>query len=211
MSDARSIRGNVILEYAEQYKRIIEFGSELTWERNKLHSALNKEFGYSGHDGSFSNARMSHVDQEYMRQYDEIESRFREQKKDHNLPVFDDWCRSLGMTIFEFLFFDDIVPTHLREIAADVEKGGDLELWPIEAKARLWVHWRSADHYVGEVRSQLDALIGTQQFANSRCRKFFALKPWDLSSQKAILDYTREWKEALNRAFDGVKVSLAHP
>ena len=44
--------------------------------------------------------------------------------------------------------------------------------------------------------------IARQHYANSRCRKFFSLKPWDLSAQIDILTYTREWKDALNRAFD---------
>lgn len=197
------IRGSFIREYSEQHERMRNFGWELIAERNKLHRALNEEFGYSEPDGSFGIGCKNHVDKEYKRRYDEIEARFRK-PYDQNRPAFDDWCRSRGMTVFEFLFFDNIYDEHLREIAAKSPNRDDwqLQFQPIQVKAGLLVRKLKADHYVGGIRKQLDMEIARQHYANSRCRKFFSLKPWDLSAQIDILTYTREWKDALNRAFD---------
>ncbi len=203
MADYRSIRGSFIREYAEQKDRMWAVGSDLIEGRNKLHYALNVEFGYSEPDGSFGIGCKSHVDQDYKRRYDEIEERFRK-PYDQNLPAFHDWCRSRGMTVYECLFFDNIYDEHLREIAAESQKREDWQLRPIQAKARLLVQKLKADHYVGEIRRRLDMEIAHQHYANSRCRKFYGLKPWDLGAQKAILDYSSEWKNALNGAFNGM-------
>ena len=111
------IRSSFIREYSEQRERMSNFGRELIAERNKLHRALNEEFGYSDPDGSFGIGCKGYGDKEYKRRYDEVEARFRK-PYDQNRPAFDDWCRSRGMTVFEFLFFHNIYDEHLREIAA---------------------------------------------------------------------------------------------
>lgn len=203
MSNFHSIRGSFIREYTEQKERMWKSDWDLIAERDKFHRALNEQFEYSEPDGSFGIGCKSHVDQEYKRRYDEIEACFRKHY-DQNLPAFHDWCHSRGITVFEFLFFDDIYDEHLRKIAAKSQEREDWQLRPIQAKARLLVQKLKADHYVGEIRERLDMEIAYQHYANSRCRKFFALKPWDLSAQKAILDYSREWKNALNVAFNGM-------
>ena len=211
------IRSSFIREYSEQRERMSNFGRELIAERNKLHRALNEEFGYSDPDGSFGIGCKGYGDKEYKRRYDEVEARFRK-PYDQNRPAFNDWCRSRGMTVFEFLFFHNIYDEHLREIAAKSPNQDDWQLQPIQdkasridgytlfqpiqVKAGLLVRKLKADHYVGGIRKRLDMEIADQRYANSGCRKFFSLKPWDLSAQIDILTYTREWKDALNRAFD---------
>jgi hypothetical protein len=203
MPDYRSIRGSFIRDYAEQKEHMWAVGSDLINERNKLHYALNVEFGYSEPDGSYGIGCKTHVDQGYKRRYDEIEERFRK-PYDDNLPAFYDWCRSRGMTIHECLFFDNIYDDHLREIAAESLKREDWQLRPIQVKARLLVQKLKTDHSVGEIRRRLDMEIAHQHYASSRCRKFYALKPWDLGAQKAILDYCSAWTIALNFAFNGM-------
>lgn len=176
-------------------------GWNLIAERDKQHRELNREFGYSEPDGSFGIGCKSHVDTDYKARYDEIEARFRA-PYDKGLPGFYDWCRGQGITIYEYLFFDNIYDEHLKKIAEASEGKDDWSLKPIQFKARLLVEKLKTDHYVGEIRKRLDMEISNQHYANSRCRKFFGIRPWNVTDQKAVMDYSREWKEALNRAFD---------
>jgi len=203
MPDFRSIRGKFIRDYAKENKRMWNSGWQLIEDRDKLFCKLNEEFGYSEHDGSFGIGCKTHVDQEYKRRYDGIKARF-QKPYDDKLPSFHNWCRLQRMTVFEFLFFDNIDDEHLRKIAAISEDCEDWQLRPIQLKTRLSVQKLKANHNVGEIRMLLDAEIAHHHYANTRCRKFLNIHIWDLAAQKAILEYGQDWKAALNDTFDSM-------
>lgn len=181
-------------------------GWQMITERDKAHRALNQESGWSEPDGTFGIGCKSCVDEEYKRRYDEIEDRFRG-TYDSNLPAFYNWCRSQEITIFELLFFDNIYDEHLREIAKISGSREDWQLKPIMLKGSLFVKNLKTDHLIGEIRKRIDMEIAHHHYANVRCRKFFGIRPWDICRQKAIFDYGKEWKAALNNAFENLSAS----
>jgi len=206
MLSPRTMRGEFIRKYTQSKARMWSDGWQMIAERDKSHRALNQEFGYSDSDGTFGIGCKSHVDQEYKRRYDEIEARFRE-PYEKNLPTLHEWCRSQGITIFEYLFFDDIDDDHLREIAKVSEPKDDWELRPIILKARYMIEKLKVGHRIGEIRDRIDMEISYQHYANSRCKKFFEIRLWDLPANKAIFDYGQEWKAALNRSFENLSAT----
>lgn len=206
MSYARGIRGNFIRDYAEQNERMWNTGSELVVNRDKLHQALNMNFGYSEPDGSYGAGCKSYTNQKYKTEYDEIEARFRK-PYDDGLPSLQRWCQLNEMSIYEFLFLDNIDSDHLRLIAADTQRRADWELQPIQKKAKLLVHKLKGNHYVGELRRRIDLEISHQTYARYRCRNFFKIKPWSVGDQMTMFSYGSEWKRALDSAFSRLTAS----
>jgi hypothetical protein len=201
-----TIRGSFIRGYAERNDQYLFLGQQLINQRNEQLRELNRDFGYSEPDGSFSIGCKTHVDQGYKLKYDEIEARFRIPYNDQ-LPGLYRWCQDSGMTVFEYLLIDDIREQDLKELKERAVKFEDWQLRPITEKARLLVSRLKRVHSIGEMRSRLDMEIANRGYAAARCRSIFGIKPWDLARQKAILDYGREWKKALNQVFDGLRAA----
>lgn len=206
MQNPRAIRGEFIRNYAERHQKMVSDGWRMISSRDAAHRALNQKFGFSEPDGSFNSGCKSHVNRDYKRAYDQIEARFRVDY-DTNLPAFYDWCRHQGITIFEYLFADNIDVEDLNKIAEISTLRQDWELEPINLKAHLSVENLKADHRVGEIRNRVNIEIGLHHFARSRCRTFFGIRPWDIFEQKAIFDYRRKWTTALDLAFDKLSVA----
>ncbi|AXS39733.1 hypothetical protein D1F64_06305 [Breoghania sp. L-A4] len=169
-------------------------------ERDVKHRALNTEFGYPEPDGSFGIGCKSSVDQEYKRRYDEIESRFRK-PYDDQLPALHRWALENSMSVYECLLMDDIWDDDLKALAKLSTMEEDWQFQPIIAKARFMVARWKEEHVVGEIQRRVKIESSHFHYAAARCRNLLGLKPWDLAAQKAIFDYGKEWKSALEFAF----------
>lgn len=200
------IRGEFIRGYLKRKTDYLDSSWHMVNDRNEKHRALNIEFGYAEPDGSFGIGCKSHVDQEYKRRYDEIESRFRA-PYDDQLPALHRWAVENGMTVFECLLMDDIWDADLKALAELSTTREDWQLQPIKAKARLMVARWKEEHVVGEIQRRVKIESSHFHYAAARCRKLLGLKPWDLAAQKAILDYGKEWKSALEIAFGSLSAA----
>lgn len=194
------VRGDFIRGYARREDEYLDAGWKLIAGRDKELRALNQRYGYAEPDGSFGIGCKSHVDQDYKREHDDIERRFRG-PYDSRLPALYQWCRDHGMSVYECLVLDNIRDEHLKTLVARSETTEDWQLDAIKTRAHLEVQHMAGECRIGEVRRRLDILIQNHHYAARRCRKLLGIKPWDIAAQKAIFDFGREWKEALNRAF----------
>lgn len=194
------IRGEFIRGYARRKDEYLDAQWKLIAGRDKELRALNQRYGYAELDGSFGIGCKSHVDQDYKREHNDIERRFRG-PYDSQLPALYQWGRDHGMSVYECLVLDDIRDEQLKALANRSETTEDWQLDAIKTRARLEVQHMAGEFRVGEVRRRLDILIQNQQYAARRCRKLLRIRPWDIAAQKAIFDFGREWKEALNLAF----------
>lgn len=197
------IRGEFIQRYSEREAMHWEASSRMVDGRNEEHRALNIEFGYAELDGAFGIGCKSHIDQEYKHLYDEIENRFRI-PYDNQLPAFHRWALENGMTIYECLLMDNIGGNDLKALAELCATQEDWQLHPIKKKSSLLVTGWKGEHTVGEIQQRVKIESSQFNYAATRCRKLMGLKPWDLSAQKAILDYGKEWKSSLQTAFDSL-------
>ena len=194
------IRGDFIRAYAQRKDAYLDASWKAIIHRDEELKALNRKYGYAELDGSFGIGCKSHVDQDYKRDYDAIEERFRK-PYDEQLPALYQWSRDSGISIYEYLLIEDIRDEHLKALAGRFEAMGDWELKPIYTKARLEVERLANEFRVGEVRRRLDIMLQHHNYAARRCRKLFAIKIWDISAQRAIVEFGNEWKAALNSAF----------
>ena len=74
--------------------------------RDDKHRNLNKKYGYREEDGTYGIGCKTHIDEEYKKSYDEIES---EGSNAYNkeLNIFKSWKNSQSFTICEYLLFHD--------------------------------------------------------------------------------------------------------
>ena len=197
MAGHTQIRGEFLRGYARRKDEYLNTGWNLIADRDKELRALNQRYGYAEPDGSFGIGCKSHVDQDYKREHDDIERRFCG-PYDSQLPALYQWGRDHGMTVYECLVLDDIRDEHLKALAARSETTEDWQLNAIQTRARLEVKHMAEEFRIGEVRRRLDMMIQHHHYAAKRCRKLLGIKAWDVAAQKAIFDFGREWKEALN-------------
>ncbi len=194
------IRSSFIRDYCRRKTSYMESSWQLINERDEKHRALNKKYGFAEPDGTFGVGCKSHIDRDYKSHYDEIEARFRPQYEDQ-LPALYRWAREQGMTVYEYLLIDDIWDADLKQLAELTVERQDWNLRPIEEKARLLVSRWKEEHAVGEIQRRVKIESSNFHYAAARCRKMLELKLWELTAQKAILDYGREWKSSLEGAF----------
>lgn len=201
MVNHSSIRGTFLRAYAVRQADSDRHADEMISKRNVLLIDLNRRFGFSEPDGRFGIGCKTHVDLEYKALYDKIESDFKG-PYEANLPKLRDWCLSQGMTIWESLLIDDIRREDLTQIAKMSESQDDWMLKPVQMRARLEVKRLASEFNIGEVRRRLDLMISFHGYASARCRRLFKVPVWDIQRQYVILAYHREWKLALNTAFN---------
>lgn len=197
------IRGSFIRGYAEKHREYWARGLDLIQKRDDEHRALNKAYGYVESDGTIPIGCRSHVDLDYKRKYDEIEARFRA-PYDAGLPSLYEWCKREGMSIYEYLWIDNIHDENLVTVAVESAQKPDWQMNYIARKAGLFVERLKDAHSVGEIKRLIDMEVQNHGYAITRCRKMLDIKPWELGKQKALLDYRREWKSALEKAFNGL-------
>lgn len=200
MGTHSQIRGQFMRSYAEKHLEYVKSSWAMIEKRNDEHRALNRTYGYFEDDGTAGIGCKSHVDVEYKRRYDEIESLFRG-PYDRNLPGLYDWCKMESMTIFEYLFIDNLHDEHLKTVAEESSKKEDWQMNYLWVKARLFVDELKSSHSVGEINRLIDIELQHHRYAALRCRKMLEIRPWELMKQKTLLDYRREWKMALKGSF----------
>jgi len=203
MGKYSQVRGSFIRGYAEKHREYVKNGWAMITKRDNEHRDLNRAFGFIDPDGTVSVGCKSHIDVEYKRKYDEIESRFRG-PYDRNLPNLYDWCKQDGMTIFEYMFIDNLYDEHLEAIAAESVKKEDWQIDYMARKAGLYVQRLKAAHSVGEIKRLITMEVQQHGYAVTRCRKMLKIKPWELIKQKALVDHRHQWKAALERTFDNL-------
>ncbi len=142
----------------------------------------------------------SHVDIEYKRKYDEIQARFSPQYE-RGLPDLYDWCRREGMSVFEYMWIDNIYTEDLEAVAEESTKKADWQMNYVARKAGLFLERLKAAHSISEIRRLIDMEVRNHGYAAARCRKILDIKPWELGKQKALLDYRSDWKKALESTF----------
>lgn len=108
------------------------------------------------------------------------------------------------MSIYECLWIDNIHDENLVTVAAESAQKPDWQMNYIARKAGLFVERLKAAHSVGEIKRLIDMEVQNHGYAITRCRKMLDIKPWELGKQKVLLDYRREWKSALEKAFNGL-------
>ncbi len=194
------IRGSFIRDYAEKHREYLKRGWQLIQARDGEHRALNKAHGFVDSDGTIPIGCRSHVDLNYKRKYDEIEARFRG-PYEAGLPGLYDWCKRDGMSIYEYLWIDNIHTELLEIVAAESTQKPDWQMNYIARKAGLFVERLKDAHSVGEIKRLIDMEVQNHSYATARCRKMLEIKVWDLGKQKALLDYRRDWKDALEKVF----------
>jgi hypothetical protein len=200
MSDSQ-IRGSFIRSYSDKQRESWKVGSALIQKRDNEHRALNKAYGYFDKDGTIPIGCKSHVDLEYKRKYDEIEARFRE-PYESNLPSLYDWCKREGMSIYEYLWIDNIHTEHLEIVAAESTQEHDWQINYIARKAALFVERLKVNHSVGEIKNLIDIEVRNHHYAISHCRKLLDIKPWELGKQTVLFKYRRDWKAALENVLN---------
>ena len=194
------IRGTFIRSYSERYDKYLDRSFDLIEKRDDEHRALNKTYGYLEKDGTVSTGCKSHVDIDYKQKYDGVETRFRAHY-DNSLPDLYDWCRREGMSIFEYLWIDNISNEHLKSVAVESARKPDWEMNFVGRKAKLFVDRLKTEHSVGEIRHLIDVEMQDHGYAATRCRKLLEIKTWEIGKQKVLFDYRRDWKAALEKAF----------
>lgn len=118
-----------------------------------------------------------------------------------------DWCRSQEMTIYEFLFLDDIVlRIDEKEFASVLEKKKSKILDPIKLQAKFAIDKLKSDHNLGEIREKIDSYIRYTWYAKKRCAEFFNIGVLNLSYKKVMFDYSREWKWRLKEEINNRKI-----
>lgn len=200
------IRGSFIRSYLDKHSECWKRGIDLIQKRDDEHRALNKAYGYIDKDGTVPIGCKSYVDLQYKRKYDEIEARFRE-PYDSGLPNLYAWCKREGMSIYEYLWIDNIYAEHLEIVAAESAQKHDWELDYIVRKAALFVESKKANHSVGKIKRLIDIEVRNHHYAISRCRKMLEIKPWELRKQKVLFDYRQDWRAALENVLNS---SLLH-
>lgn len=201
MTHRHQIRGDIIQEFTARSANDMSRRLDLIAKRDQKLRSLNKEFGYSEPDGTYGIGCRSHIDSVYKRRYDEIEDEFRK-PYDEVSESLDAWRKAVGMTIYEYLFLDNIGSSHLQEIADACMSRNDWAIDPVALNARLLIQDWAKGHNIGEIRKLLNLEVANQHYAHSRCRKFLGIRPWDISSQLAIFSYGREWKSALHKSLN---------
>lgn len=194
------IRGSFVRAYADRHREYRDRGWDLIKKRDDEHRALNRTYGYVEKDGTVPIGCKSHVDSEYKQKYVEIEARFREHY-DRGLPGLYDWCKREGMSIFEYLWIDNIYDEDLKIVAAESTQKPDWQMNYVARKAALFVERSKIAHSIGEIKRQIDMEVQNHGYAATRCRKILDIKPWELGKQKELFDYRRDWKAALEKAF----------
>lgn len=175
MSHSR-IRGVFIRGYADAHRSYMQRGWDLIRTRDDEHRALNKAYGYVESDGTIPIGCKSHVDLHYKRKYDEIESRFRE-PYDRGLPDLYDWCKREGMSIFEYLWIDDVYTEHLEIVAAESSQRPDWQMKYIARKAELFVENLKSAHSVGEIKRLIEMEAQNHGYEPRRdCRRLPLLR-----------------------------------
>lgn len=200
------IRGDFIQRYAERKNNYLQSSWQMIQDRDIELRELNRAFGYSEPDGSFGIGCKTHVDQNYKRKYDAIETRFRA-PYDDQLPGLHRWCIEQGMTVYECLLLDNIWDDDLKAIAERTETVEDWQLRPIGEKARLMVSRWKKEHSIGEIGRRVRIEKSHFGYAAARCRKELNIGVFDVSRQKAIFDYGQEWKKALDSAFSSLRAA----
>lgn len=200
------IRGDFVRQYADMNQKSQDESRNMVARRNELLRKLNRDYGFLEKDGSVRIDPGTGTYDEYKRQNVRIESQFRG-PYDNLTPMFDNWCRENGITIFEYLLLDNIelVDDALTQIVESGATVKNLLVVAIELKARLFVERLKPDHLVGEIKRRISLDLNHRGYANARCRKFFAIKLWEISKQKAIIDYGQRYKTALLQAFGSLK------
>ena len=74
--------------------------------RNRLLEELNTEHGYVERVGVDPTSRRNFHDDVYTKKYDDIEKPY-EDWKDRKWDEIQDWKKSYGFTVYEYLFFED--------------------------------------------------------------------------------------------------------
>lgn len=200
------IRGEFIRQYTDMKRKKWNEGGNMIARRDELHRKLNRDYGFFEEDGSVGIGPGTGIDAEYKSRYDQIESQFRG-PYDNLTPMFDDWCRENGITIFEYLLLDNIgqIDDALTKIVEADTTVKSLRFGEIGLKARLFVDLLKRDHLVNEIKRRINLELNHCGYANTRCRKFFAIKPWEFSKHKTIFDYGQSYKSALLQAFGNLK------
>jgi len=189
------IRVDFIKEYGIRDQKYKDKMRETLEERNRRFSQLNKKFNFSETDGTFSIGRKSY-EPEYSESYEAIEIWFRPLYDSPALDL-DSWMRSQTITIYEFMFLDNITLHNFEKILELLNQDKYVDLIQTRAENVVQKLIEKGENLEEIIRS-LD--FEKNSFDDFRCKKFFDIKFWDVSKLMEI----RSYKSRYNRCLDKV-------
>lgn len=199
------IRGSFVREYAERDRGCWNRMNELISERDEKHRSLNRQFGYSEPDGTFSIGCKTHIDKVYKQKYDNIESEFRA-VYDFLRPELNNWCLTQGITIYEFLFIDGIDANALAKIASECAGMPDWQIRFIQRKSNLFIARLKEMYTIAGIQKLIDVEMEGLRYARRRCRRSLNISMLDIWANKALFDYQSEWKKSIISEFGKLSV-----
>ena len=118
--------------------------------------------------------------------------------------------RDHAVTTYEYLLLDNYELGDSHFFVERLTAKPEMNPWDViglmaEAFMKRWVE----EERLAGVKARMGFEIRMFPYAATRCRKFYAIKPWHLQKNAEIKQYRRMWVSALEDRFARLKVEMS--